>query len=551
MNVAEHLSEALVRAGIRVGFGIPGGETLTLLEAFRKQPIRFVLARHETGAGLMAEGLHHATGAPGLLVATVGPGVANCPNAVAQAALDRVPLVVVTGNVAARHTGAFTHQVFDHQALLGPLTKASYRLEPDTAAAQIEEGLSRMLDGPPGPVHFDVPLDVAEAECRHASTSSHRATPSPDPDAMAQAIERLRNAERPLVLIGLQALRSTALAPLVESLGAAALTTYKAIGALPWTHPQWVGAAGLSPKADAVVLPLVQEADVVLLAGYDGVEMRAGWLEPFGSGPFVIDVSHTKTAPPEHRTDLRLVGPVDEVLSALGSFDHDRPRGAQSSSPVRPRLSPRNSPPPSPWTERVAETRSRLVDAFLHRDDWSPAGVIAALNAAVGPDTMVTIDTGAHRILASQMWRATRPGRVLQSTGLCTMGYALPTAIGAALGTGAPTFALVGDGGFEMALGELATARDLGVDLTVVVIDDRSLALIEKKQRERGLANVGVDFGDPSFAGTDYVALAQAFGAEAARFDDAKRLEAWLGAPSGGLRLAHCPVPRRSYDGLL
>ncbi|MEN0067839.1 MAG: thiamine pyrophosphate-binding protein [Myxococcota bacterium] len=525
--MAEHLAHALVQAGIRTGFGIPGGETLTLLEALRAAGIRFVLTRHETGAGLLAEGLHHVTGAPGLLVATVGPGVANCPNAVAQAKLDRVPLIVITGNVADHHGVAFTHQVFDQRALLAPLVKESYRLTAATAARDIEEGLWRAREGRPGPVHFDLPLDVAEAPGAPI-TPLRRQVAIPKASTLDRAAKRLSRAERPLVMVGLEAMRSPHFLSLVERLRAPVLGTYKAIGAMPHSHPLWVSAAGLSPKADALLLPMVAEADVVLLAGYDAVEMRSGWLEPFKTSTTVIDVSVSSERPPEHRTDLRLVGPIDATFNALlGRIERSS----------------------SMWTG--ASVRQALAVAFPAEDGPGPAGLITAIRDAVTPETVVTVDTGAHRILLSQMWRAEQPGTLLQSSGLCTMGYAVPVAIGAALGSGAPTVAVVGDGGFEMALGELATARDLGVNLTIVVIDDRSLALIEKKQRERGLPNVGVDFGRADVTGTDYVGLARAFGATAERFDDPRELRDWLRTPMSGLRLAWCPIERRGYEGRL
>ncbi len=522
-TVADHLAAALVGCGVTTGFGIPGGETLWLLESLRLNGIRFVLARHETGAGLMAEGLHHATGEPGLLVATVGPGVANCPNAVAQARLDRVPLVVVTGNVADDHDGRFTHQVFDQTALLAPIVKASFRLRPETAARDIASGLRVMLEGRPGPVHFDLPLDVAEAPC--APWAPTPAMPEAPARLPPEAIDRLARAERPLVLAGLEAVSATSLRPLAERIRAPVLGTYKAIGVLPWDHPLWVAAAGLSPRADDALLPRVKEADVVLLAGYDAVEMRAGWLHPFGDDAFVIDASTTPVPPTEHRTDLRLVGPVEATLAGL--LD------------AVPQSAPREL---GAWPE----VKRSLAEAFAPSASWGPAGVISAVRDAVSDHTVVTVDTGAHRILLSQMWRAREPRTLLQSSGLCTMGYALPVAVGAAMGTGRPVVAVVGDGGLEMASGELATARDAGVDVTVVVIDDQSLALIEKKQRGRGLSNLGVDYGDRA---TDFVRLAEAFGAEGRRFSDVAALREWLATPHHGSRLAHCPIPRRAYDG--
>ncbi|MEO1174784.1 MAG: thiamine pyrophosphate-dependent enzyme, partial [Myxococcota bacterium] len=208
----------------------------------------------------------------------------------------------------------------------------------------------------------------------------------------------------------------------------------------------------------------------------------------------------------------------------------------------------------APFSVDVSELRGALHAAFRPAEiEFSPETLTAALSA-LPENTRITIDTGAHRILASQMLRRSAPGLTHQSTGLCTMGCALPTAIGAALADpDRPTVALVGDGGLEMVLGELGTARDLAVNLTVVVYDDRSLALIEKKQRARGLRNVGVDFGSADFAGTRYDLVAQAFDAHGVIVETLGDFTHALSnaLAQSGTHLIACRLPRRGYDDVI
>ncbi len=532
---ADVVARRLVDAGCAHAFGIPGGEVLTLVDALEKAGIRFVLVRHENSGGFMAEGTYHATGAPGLVVATVGPGVANLTNVVANAQQDRVPLIVLTGCLDPALTPTFTHQVFDHQAVLRPLCKASFRLEPRAEAAIIDKAVAIAIDGRPGPVHVDVPMSVADAPATLRRWHPRGRPARASEEALSDARVLLDGATKPVVLIGNDVLvqdGESKVRALVGRSGAPAITTYKAKGVIDESSPQCLGAAGLSPKADAILLPLVKAADVALLVGYDPIEMRAGWRDPFSSECAVIELTAVPDTQFVHHATMQLVGEVGANLEGLLA-------GVSFTE-----LWPDDEP-----------TRVREAVLAAYRDDEVErltARSVTAVLAELPSGARVTVDTGAHRILASQMMRRSLPGLMHQSTGLCTMGCALPLAIGASLADPhRPTVALVGDGGFEMVIGELATARDLGVDLTVVVYDDRSLALIEKKQRARGLKNVGVDFGsDETFEGTDYDSIARGFGARGVTVSDLQSFRAELkGAiERDGIDVITCRIPRRDYD---
>ena len=233
MRGADVVAQRLADAGCTAVFGIPGGEVLTLVDAVEKAGMRFVLVRHENSGGFMAEGTYHATGAPGVVLATVGPGVANLVNAVANAQQDRVPLIVLTGCLDTSLPPTFSHQVCDHQAVLAPVCKASFRLEAGAEAAIIDKAVSIAREGRPGPVHIDVPMSVAEASAQlrrwHPTVWPSRAVD----EALHKATELLADAARPVVVGGNGGLLHDGEARVraaLERLGAPVITTYKAKG---------------------------------------------------------------------------------------------------------------------------------------------------------------------------------------------------------------------------------------------------------------------------------------------------------------------------------
>ncbi|NNK67844.1 MAG: thiamine pyrophosphate-binding protein, partial [Rhodobacteraceae bacterium] len=267
---ADVLAQRLAEAGCRHAFGMPGGEVLTLVDALAKAGIQFHLVKHENAAGFMAEGVWHRTGAPGIMLATLGPGAMNGVNAVANAHQDRAPLIVLTGAVDADEAETYTHQVLDHQAVFAPITKATFRLAQGAVATVADKALAIAEEGRAGPVHIDVPISLAAATAPNAP-GPHRATASPVAPAVGTALDEARTwlaaAKRPLMVIGIDALREragTELRGFCERFGVPFITTYKAKGLIDERHPLCLGAAGLSPKADAILTPLIDSADLIL-----------------------------------------------------------------------------------------------------------------------------------------------------------------------------------------------------------------------------------------------------------------------------------------------
>ena len=326
--------------------------------------IEFHLAKHENAAGFMAEGAWHAeqsgSRAPGILVATVGPGVSNAVNVIANAMQDRVPLIFLTGCVDHAVAETYTHQIFDHQAILRPVVKATFRASTGTIGVMMEKALAIALDGQPGPVHIDVPISVAEGASDEiigelgALAPAMMTAPSP---ILGAAIDALNSAERPLVIAGVDAVREDAgdiLSSFCRENGIPLITTYKGKGLLDESDPLSLGGHGLSPKAENILLPFVKQADCILLAGYDPIEMRAGWRDPWANDATVIEVSPVLRTHGMHRVDLSFRAAIEPTLAQLR-------HGMQ----VKLR-----------WTDgAITKTGQALDQAFTAAPEWGPGQV--------------------------------------------------------------------------------------------------------------------------------------------------------------------------------
>jgi acetolactate synthase-1/2/3 large subunit len=425
--------------------------------------------------------------------------------------------------------------VIDHRAILAPVVKASFELADGAADAIIDKALVIASDCPPGPVHIDLPIGLAGKE-QPDRPPVRRARPMPARPAggedLVAAQHLISGAERPLMIVGVEALEyrqaPDVLAALALDFAIPVITTYKAKGAFPETDFLSLGAAGLSPLADRILMPLIEAADLILLVGYDPVEMRANWTAPWDSA--TKPVIEFAGAPNTHYVHMANVSFVGDIAAALKT------------------LVPRLTPNPESWVDgEPARARRQLAEAFRADEEWGPAAIADEVARHLPGDAIATVDTGAHRIVLSHVWQCAKPKTLLQSTGLATMGCALPLAIGAKLA--APERAVVafmGDACLEMVLGELATLRDLDLPVVIIVYVDESLALIEMKQRERQLKNLGVDF-----PGTNFVALARAMGGKGVAVGNRKALARATRAALKADRftIIAAKIDRQSYDG--
>lgn len=514
MRVADLAAQTLANYGARLAFGIPGGEVLTLIDGLNAAGVRFVLTRNENAAAMMAAGACTMAGGPGVLVTTLGPGLASAVNGIADASQEHVPLVVLAGVVDHAVRGRYTHQVIDHRALLRPLVKGCFEIEPEGTAAVVARAIALAMSAPMGPVLIELAPGTAQ---REAPAGENPRLPAQilytaladHGESISHLHARLAAARRPLLMAGWEAVREGAapqLRSLAERYAMPVMTTYKAKGVFPESHPLSLGAAGLSPLADRHLVPIAKAADVVVLAGYDPIEMRQGWIDPFGDEAEIIEI--TRSAPDHgmHRVSYRIEADIAAVLSSLLCL--------QVSTPAT-------------WVDREPlGAKEALANAFAVRAGWGPHAAIDAIQRLKPPNATVTVDSGAHRILLSQMLKIDRPFGLLQSAGFCTMGAAVPLAAGVkCVELERPVIAVLGDGGFEMGIGELATLRDQDLPVTLVVFQDESLALIELKQRQSQLKSAGVRLGP-----TAYEDVAAAFGGTGVRVKTVAEFERAFGA---------------------
>ena len=530
------IARRLHDAGCRFAFGIPGGEVIAMMDALDKVGITFILTKHENNAGFMAEGTYHMTGAPGILVTTVGPGMANGFNVIANAEQDRVPLIVLTGCVDPEEALTYNHQVFDHQQVLRPVTKGSFLLGDGAVDVLADRAVALAMQERPGPVHIDLPISRQKKPAAVFGMAPRVRDSVTAPAAGADLDEArswLAEAERPIMISGIDAMNSAGGAEAVQSFcerfNVPLITSYKAKGIVPEDHALALGGAGLSPTADKSLLPLVEQADLVLLAGYDPIEMRTGWRNVWDPrNQRVIEFASAANDHYMHQSGISFVCDTAAGLKALADDVASK------------KTWPGGEP---------AAAKDTLAGAYGQNEAWGPAAIVETVRGALPRNGVATVDSGAHRILLSQVWSCFDERQLLQSTGLCTMGCALPLAAGAKIADpDRPVVAFTGDAGLEMILGELATLRDLKLTVPVVVFVDRSLALIELKQRGVGLDNLGVDFD-----GTDFAAVGRSLGGYGVDVRSREELSAAMAdaLAADTFTVLACHFDRQAYDGRL
>ncbi|MFN3448689.1 MAG: thiamine pyrophosphate-dependent enzyme [Roseococcus sp.] len=506
MTGAEAVIRAFTAAGMPALFGVPGGgSSLDLIAAARRAGLPFLLARTETGAGIMASALAELTRRPVGLLTTRGPGVSAAANGVANAALERAPVVMLADGFGAREAGFATHQRFDQAAMLAPVTRARLIAGPTPPGRAAAAALAAALGAPPGPAYLELSGEAARAPSEAPPPFQPPPLPAIGAEAIAAARALIAGAARPVVIAGLETTapaRAAALRRLVEALGCPALVTYKAKGVIPDAHPLFGGVF----TGGAAEAPLLREADLILLAGADPVEFIP---QPWRYAAPVLELAE---AVPERRYAL-------PALALTGAWEAAAQALAEAA-------------PPRPWPEgRLAALRDAWAAALRTsargNRGMAPTEIVTEAQAALrelGADPRLAVDAGAHMFACTSFWRCARPGDLLISNGLATMGYALPAAIAAAWhDPGRGALAMTGDGGLLMCLGELATAAALGLDLTVIVFNDAALSLIEIKKGARDLPPGALDWPEADFAG-----VMRALGGAAWRVQDAAGLRAAL-----------------------
>lgn len=514
---AEIIVKLLERQGVEFVTGIPGGAALPLYEALSHSPIRHVLARHEQGAGFIAQGAARVSGKPMVCLASSGPGATNLVTAVADAKMDSIPLIAITGQVPTSLIGTDAFQEADTFGLMLPITKHNWMVRSvEELLEVIPEAFRLALSGRPGPVSIDVPKDVQQAslDIETWPEPGHR-EPVPDvnvSDELEQALALLAEAERPLLMIGggiINAACSDTLLAFAQQQDLPVVSTFMGLGVVPDAHPLFMGMLGMhgAPYTNLAL----EECDLLLAAGVRFDDRATG--DPASFVPRAriihidIDAGELNKIKP---ATLAIRADIGAALHTL--FEHGRVRRRPA------------------WRQRIETLRRR--HPLMEQDGgdrFAPHALLRSLAQYAPADSTVVTDVGQHQMWTAQAYPFNRPRQWISSGGLGTMGFGLPAAIGAALQEpGRTVLCISGDGSMLMNLQELDTLAEHGLPVKIIVLNNQHLGLVKQQQK----LFYGARFhGIRNQRQLDFPAVARAMGIEGLDLGDCE-------SPDAALRLA-------------
>jgi acetolactate synthase-1/2/3 large subunit len=506
---AGSLVRSLEALGVEVAFGIPGGAILPLYDPLFDSSVRHILVRHEQGAGHAATGYAQATGKVGVCMATSGPGATNLVTPIADAYMDSVPIVAITGQVARPSIGTDAFQEADIQGITLPITKHNFLIQtPEEIPEILAEAFHLASTGRPGPVLVDIPKDVLQAQTTFSwppvlDLPGYRPTLHPHGKQIREAARLIAAAKRPVLYVGggvLKAGATDGLRKLAELTGMPVVTTLMALGAFPDSHPQHLGMPGMHGTVQAVYA--LQKSDLLVTLGARFDDRVTGDLGSFAPGAKVV---HADIDPAEigknRQADVPIVGDarhvIDELIAAVSAS-----AGGTSTY--------------EGWWSQLNELREHYPLGYDEPTDGTlaPQYVIERIGALVGPEAVYVAGVGQHQMWASQFIKFEKPGTWLNSGGAGTMGYAVPAAMGAKVGKpDTAVWAIDGDGCFQMTNQELATCALEGIPIKVAVINNGNLGMVRQWQTlfyQGRYSNT--ELGTHKHRIPDFVKLAEALG---------------------------------------
>ena len=485
-TVAEKWTQILSDIGVRYVFGNPSGPWVEYMEALRNSNMDFVLVSNEASGAIMADVCGRLTGIPGACYGTFGPGAVNLASGVGGALLDRSPVLAFTHEMPEAMLGRTTQMGIDHQAIYRPITKWTTRLE----ANHVEETLLRAVhvatSEVPGPVHIGLPSDFGTKKANEETfqPDSSQLLDFPEATLLDQLCAKFESARKPLLVVGLTAARSD-VQPLVlriaEQQDIPIILTPMAKGLVPENHPSYVGVL-FHALSDQVAKTHCQ-ADLIIGVGYDPVELNyEEWLP---DAPLIhIDTKPADLDKEHFSLECDIVGGLHPALERLAG------------------LPPRDND----WDfNALAERRGRMFETLnAQRQTFGPTAAVHILRERFPDDGILTVDVGAHLHLIGQAWRTPDPQSLLMTNGWSSMGFGIPAAIAAKLCfPDRPVCCVVGDGGFLMMVGEMATAKRLGVGVVFVLFTDHSLELIRIKQERKNCPVYGTPLHGEGYKSAD------------------------------------------------
>jgi len=522
---AKSLVQALERAGVEVMFGIPGGAILPAYDPLFDSSIRHILVRHEQGAGHAAEGYAAATGRVGVCMATSGPGATNLVTPIANAYMDSIPIVAITGQVPSASIGTDAFQEADIRGITMPITKHNFLVtDPAEIPRRIAEAFHIASTGRPGPVLVDIAKDALQALTTFAwpetiDLPGYRPVTRPHSKQVREAARLILESKRPVLYVGggvLRARASAELRMLAELTGIPVVTTLMARGAFPDSHPQHLGMPGMHGSVAAV--GALQQSDLLITLGARFDDRVTGKLSSFAPDAKVIHADVDPAEISKNRTaDVPIVGDCREVIADLiVALQGDAHQAVEIDLGAW-------------WAtlDRLRETYPLGYDTPTD-GELAPQYVIERLGAIAGPDAIYTAGVGQHQMWAAQFVKYERPDSWLNSGGLGTMGYAVPAAMGAKVGRpDATVWAIDGDGCFQMTNQELATCALNDIPIKVAIINNGSLGMVRQWQTlfyESRYSNTTLH----SKRIPDFAKLAEAYGCAGLRCETADDVDATI-----------------------
>ena len=482
MTVPEYIADQLAKAGVRYVFGIPGGPSIPYMEAFKSAGIEFILTSNESAAATMADVSARLTGIPGVCHATFGPGATNITTGTGEALLDRSPLLVFTSEMSDSMLQRTTQMNIDHQKLFEPVTKRSYRLNPGNIKEVMDSAFRICCEEYPGPVHIGLPSDIAGIEV----DESDYQVPSPevheynnDINSISELLEKTR---RPLIAIGLTAVRYNLGKQVLDFLNInkiPVVITPMAKGLIPEDHQCYAGV--LFHALSDYIEDIYMKTDLVIGIGYDPVEYNyESWVPDVP----ILHFNTIETDFPSDREVLQFIGSPDKWFDVLrnintGSLIHE-----------------------NAILDSIRNEMASVFNGFLSH--FGPVTVLKVLKEELPADTIVTADVGSHLHLLGQYWKTSSPEKLIITNGWSSMGFGIPAALSAQLvRPGTTVVCITGDGGFLMMAGEIVTALRYKLPVITVVFSDGELNLIKIKQSWKELQPYGTNLYSGDLFRTD------------------------------------------------
>ncbi len=517
MKTSRALLKLLEDRGVDTIFGYPGGAVIPIFNEIVDSSVNFILVRHEQCAAHMADGYARASGKPGVCLVTSGPGVTNAITGVATAYADSIPIMALTGQVAAPLLGTGAFQEVDAFSLMMPITKYNYRiLEPEQLTRAVDEGWKVMQNGRPGPVHIDLPVDVMNMETDESWLSEKYEPRKVDTDTsqLIAAITAIKNAKKPVIMAGggvIGSNSSSLLIQLAEMIGAPVVTPLMGIGSIPFDHPLYLGTLGM--HGNLAALDAIKNADLVIAIGTKFSDRTYCPATSVSRGCKIIQIDIDPTEFNKHNAPaINLMADVNFALHLI--------IGGLDDTPVKPNPE---------WIATATEFKKKCDSCVIdiNEEVIVPQKIMHEINKILDDDMIVTTDVGQNQMWAMHHLNIKNPRQFISSGNLGTMGFGFPAALGAKIACpDKKVLAITGDGGFMMVMQELATSISNDIPVVVCLLNNGWLGMVKQWQKLFWNAR----YSGTSLVGTnpDFVKLAESFGAYGIRVTKPEEIEVAL-----------------------